>query len=127
MKDPVLSSKIDKIVEGQQLSEKLKDPVLLATEADYYYFQLQELDIGLALIDRDIDIKGSWSYALQIDILTKSERSAEAIETLKTNRTYVKSNPFLDPMRKVVEIYNTILFDSHADSQWKRSSWTAKH
>jgi hypothetical protein len=41
-----------------------------------------------------MDIKSScWYYALKVDILTKSKKYSEAIETLKLNIAYVKTNP----------------------------------
>lgn len=86
--------KIAKMVSDQLLSGKSKDPQTLAMGAEYYYFLGRDLETGLALINRALDIKkSSWYYSLKVDILTKSERYAEAIETLKLNMTYVKTNP----------------------------------
>jgi len=86
--------KIAKMVNEQLLSGKIKDPQLLAMGAEYYYFLGRNLDTGLTLINRAIDIRtSSWYYSLKVDILTKSSRYAEAIETLKLNIAYVKTNP----------------------------------
>lgn len=85
---------VAKMVNEQLLSGKIKDPQLLAAGAEYYYFRSQDLEIGLALVNLALGIKtSSWYYALKIDILTKSKRYDEAIETLKLNIAYVKTNP----------------------------------
>lgn len=85
---------VAKMVNDQLLSGKVKDPELLAMGAEYYYFLGRDLETGLALINRAIAIKtNSWYYALKVDILTKVQRYAEAIETLKLNMAYVKTNP----------------------------------
>ncbi|HYI79227.1 MAG TPA: DUF2911 domain-containing protein [Chryseolinea sp.] len=86
--------KIAKMVNEQLLSGKIKDPQLLAMGAEYFYFLGRDLETGLALVNQAIDIKtSSWYYALKVDILTKSKRYSEAIETLKLNIAYVKTNP----------------------------------
>jgi len=86
--------KIAKMVNEQLLSGKIKDPQLLAMGAEYYYFLGRDLETGLALVNKAIAIKPtSWYYALKIDILTKSKRFADAIETLRLNMAYVKPNP----------------------------------
>lgn len=86
--------KIAKMVNEQLLSGTIKDPQLLAMGAEYYYFLGRDLETGLALVNRAINIKtNSWFYALKVDILTKSKRYSEAIETLKLNIAYVKTNP----------------------------------
>ena len=86
--------KVAKMVNEELLSGKIKDPQLLAMGAEYYYFLGRDLETGLALVDRAIDIKtSSWYYSLRVDILTKSKRYPEAIETLKLNMAYVKANP----------------------------------
>jgi hypothetical protein len=85
--------KIAKIVNDQLLSGKIKDPQTLAMGAEYYYFLGRDLETALALINRAMDIKNSsWYYSLKIDILTKSKRYAEAIETLRLNIAYLKTN-----------------------------------
>jgi hypothetical protein len=84
---------IAKIV-NEQLLGKNKDPQLLAMGAEYYYYLGRDLQTGLALINEAIAIKAiSWYYTLKMDILSKSKRYAEAIETLKLNMAYVKPNP----------------------------------
>jgi hypothetical protein len=84
---------IAKIVD-EQLLGKSKDSQLLAMGAEYYYYLGRDLQTGLALINEAIAIKIiSWYYTLKIDILSKSKRYAEAIETLKLNMAYVKPNP----------------------------------
>jgi hypothetical protein len=86
--------KIAKMVNEQLLSGKIKDPQLLAMGAEYFYFLGRDLETGLALVNQAIDIKSSsWYYALKVDILTKSKKYLEAIETLKLNMAYVKTNP----------------------------------
>jgi hypothetical protein len=86
--------KIAKMVNEQLLSGKVKDPQLLAMGAEYFYFLGRDLETGLALVNQAIDIKtSSWYYALKVDILTKSKKYSEAIETLKVNMAYVKTNP----------------------------------
>lgn len=88
------SRKISKIVDEQLLSGNVKDPQVLAMGAEYYYFLNQDLETGLALINRAIDLETkSWYYTLKVDILTKSRKYSEAIETLKHNMAYVKKNP----------------------------------
>ncbi|MBN8786961.1 MAG: DUF2911 domain-containing protein [Terrimonas sp.] len=85
--------KIAKIVNDQLLSGKIKDPQTLAMGAEYYYFLGRDLETALALINRAMDIKNSsWYYSLKIDILTKNKRYAEAIETLRLNIAYLKTN-----------------------------------
>lgn len=85
--------KIAKIVNDQLLSGKIKDPQTLAMGAEYYYFLGRDLETALALINRAMDIKNSsWYYSLKIDILTKSKKYAEAIETLRLNIAYLKTN-----------------------------------
>jgi hypothetical protein len=84
---------IAKIV-NEQLLGKSKDPQLLAMGAEYYYYLGRDLETGLALINQAIAIKtNSWYYTVKIDILTKTNRYSEAIETLKLNMAYVKPNP----------------------------------
>lgn len=86
--------KIARMVNDQLLSGKIQDPQILAMGAEYYYFSGRDLDTGLALVNRAIDIKSSsWYYSLKVDILTKSKRYTEAIEALKLAMTYVKKNP----------------------------------
>ena len=86
--------KVSNMVNDQLLSGKIKDPQILAMGAEYYYFSGRDLDTGLALVNRAIDIKtNSWYYSLKVDILTKSKKYTEAIETLKLNMAYVKTNP----------------------------------
>jgi hypothetical protein len=86
--------KIAKMVNDQLLSGKIKDPQLLAMGAEYYYFLGRDSETGLALVNRAIDIKpSSWYYSLKVDILLMGKRYAEAIETLKLNMAYVKTNP----------------------------------
>lgn len=86
--------KIAKMVNDQLLSGKIKDPQLLAMGAEYYYFLGRDFETGLALVNRAIDIKpSSWYYSLKVDILLMGKRYAEAIETLKLNMAYVKTNP----------------------------------
>ncbi len=88
------AKQVAKMVEEQLLSGKLRDPQLLAMGAEYYYFQGRELETGLALVNRAIDIKpNSWYYALKVDMLATGKRYAEAIETLKLSMAYVKTNP----------------------------------
>lgn len=85
---------ITRMVNDQLLSGKINDPQALAMGAEYYYFLGRDLETGLALVNRAIDIKeSSWYYSLKVDILTRSKRYAEAIETLKINMAYVKTNP----------------------------------
>ncbi|HZI25025.1 MAG TPA: DUF2911 domain-containing protein [Chryseolinea sp.] len=86
--------KIAKMVNEQLLSGKIKDPQLLAMGAEYFYFLGRDLETGLALVNQAMDIKSSsWYYALKVDILTKSKKYSDAIETLKLNMAYVKTNP----------------------------------
>ncbi len=86
--------KIAKMVNDQLLSGKIKDPQLLAMGAEYYYFLGRDLETGLALVNRAIDIKPSaWYYSLKVDILLVDKKYAEAIETLKLNMAYVRTNP----------------------------------
>ena len=86
--------KVAKMVNDQLLSGKIKDPQTLAMGAEYYYFLGRDLETGLALVNRALDIKiNSWYYSLKVDILTKSKRYTEAIETLKLNMAYVTTNP----------------------------------
>lgn len=86
--------RIVKMVNDQLLSGKIKDSQALAMGAEYYYFLGRDLETGLALVNRAIDIKtSSWYYSLKVDILIKSKRYAEAIETLKLNMIYLKTNP----------------------------------
>ncbi len=86
--------KIAKMVNDRLLSGKIKDPQLLAMGAEYYYFLGRDLETGLALVNRAIDIKpSSWYYSLKVDILLMGKRYTEAIETLKFNMAYVKTNP----------------------------------
>ncbi|HZB13728.1 MAG TPA: DUF2911 domain-containing protein, partial [Chryseolinea sp.] len=86
--------KIAKMVNEELLPGKIKDPQLLAMGAEYFYFLGRDLETGLALVNQAIDIKSSsWYYALKVDILTKSKKYSEAIETLKLNMAYVKTNP----------------------------------
>jgi hypothetical protein len=86
--------KVARMVNDQLLSGKIKDPQQLAMGAEYYYFLGRDLETGLALINRAIDIKtSSWYYSLKVDILAKSKRYPEAIETLKLNMAYAKTNP----------------------------------
>ena len=62
--------------------------------AEYYYFQNKDLETGLKLINKALDIeKKSWFYGLKKDILCKSKKFKEALETLKTGMDYVKTNP----------------------------------
>jgi hypothetical protein len=76
------------------LSGKIKDPQLLAMCAEYYYFLDRDLETGIALINKALDYKQtSWYYALKVDLLTKRKQYTEAIETLKLNMAYVKTNP----------------------------------
>jgi hypothetical protein len=76
------------------LSGKIKDPQLLAMGAEYYYFLDRDLETGIALINKALDYKQtSWYYALKVDLLTKRKQYTEAIETLKLNMAYVKTNP----------------------------------
>ncbi len=85
---------LKKLVNEQLLSGKVKDPQLLAMGAEYYYFQNKDLETGLKLINKAIDIeKKSWFYGLKTDILSKSKKFKEALETLKTGMDYVKTNP----------------------------------
>jgi len=86
--------KVAKIVNEQLLSGKVKDAQTLAMGAEYYYFLGRDLETGLALINKAMDISTtSWYYALKVDILTKQKRYDEAIETLKRNMAFVKTNP----------------------------------
>ncbi len=85
---------ITRMVNDQLLSGKINDPQTLAMGAEYYYFLGRDLETGLALINRAIRIKeSSWYHSLKADILIKSKKYTEAIETLKTNMAYVKTNP----------------------------------
>lgn len=86
--------RIKKMVNDELLPGKIKDQQLLAMGAEYYYFLGQDLETGLALVNRALDIQtSSWYYSLKVDILTKSKRYNEAIETLKATMAYVKTNP----------------------------------
>lgn len=86
--------KVAKMVSEQLLSGKIKDPQLLAMGAEYYYMLGRDLETGLALINKALDIKiSSWYYSLKVDFLIKGKKYAEAIETLKLNMAYVKTNP----------------------------------
>jgi len=83
-----------KIVNEDLLSGKIKDPQLLAMGAEYYYFLDRDLETGIALVSKAIDYKiTSWYYSLKVDLLTKSKRYTEAIEILKLNMAYLKTNP----------------------------------
>lgn len=86
--------KIAKMVSDHLLSGEIKDPQTLAMGAEYYYFLGRDLETGLALVNRAMDIKtSSWYYSLKVDILAKNKRYTEAIEALKLNMAYVKTNP----------------------------------
>jgi hypothetical protein len=86
--------KVAEMVKDHLLSGKVKDPQLLAMGAEYYYFLGRDLETGLALVNRAIDIKPrSWYYELKANILVSGKRYPEAMETLKLNRAYVKTNP----------------------------------
>lgn len=83
-----------KMVNEDLLSGKIKDPQLLAMGAEYYYFLDRDLETGIALINKAMDYKAtSWYYSLKVDLLTRSEKYSQAIETLKLNMAYVKANP----------------------------------
>jgi hypothetical protein len=87
-------AKIQKIVSEQLLSGSVPDAPTLAMGAEYYYMLGRNLDTGLTLVDLALRIKPtSWYYALKTDILTKKEEYAEAIEAVKLNLNYLKSNP----------------------------------
>jgi hypothetical protein len=82
------------MVTDDLLSGKIQDPQLLAMAAEYFYFEGRDLETGIALINKAIDYKEtSWYYALKMDLLTKSKMYNAAIETLKHNMKYVKTNP----------------------------------
>lgn len=86
--------KVMKMVNKDLLSGKTKDPQLLAMGAEYYYFLDRDLETGIALINKAMDYKiTSWYYKLKVDLLTKSKKYTEAIETLKLHMAYVKKNP----------------------------------
>lgn len=83
-----------KMVNEDLLSGKIKDPQLLAMGAEYYYFLGRDLETGIALINKAIDYKPtSWYYSLKVDLLTRSEKYPQAIETLMLSMAYVKTNP----------------------------------
>jgi hypothetical protein len=82
------------MVKEDLLGGKIKDPLVLAMGAEYYYFLNQDLESGLALVNKALEIKNdSWYYSLKVDILSKLERFPEAMETLKIGINYVKTNP----------------------------------
>lgn len=86
--------KVTKMVNEQLLSGQIKDPQVFAMGAEYYYFSNQDLTTALVLINKAIDLKmESWYYSLKVDILTKRKNYTEAIETLKLNMAYAKTNP----------------------------------
>jgi len=88
------NKKVMKMVNEDLLSGKIKDPQLLAMGAEYYYFLDRDLETGITLVNKAIDYKTtSWYYSLKVDLLTKSKKYTEAIETLKLNMAYVKTNP----------------------------------
>lgn len=83
-----------KMVNEELLAGKVKDSDVLAVGADYYYFLNTELETALKLINLAIDLrKVSWYYDLKIDILTSRKQYEEALETLKIEMDYVKTNP----------------------------------
>lgn len=83
-----------KLTNDLLLSKESLDSQRLAMGAEYYYFANRDLEMGLALVNRALDIQvNAWYYSLKTDILVKSERYAEAIETLRQSMSYVKSNP----------------------------------
>ncbi len=85
---------LKKQVNEQLLSDKVKDPQLLAMGAEYYYFQNKDLETGLKLINKALEIREkSWYYGLKTDLLTKSKKYEEALKTLKIGMDYVKNNP----------------------------------
>lgn len=92
--DTQTDESLKKMVNEQLLSGKVKDPQVLAMGAEYYYFKNTDLETGLKLVNKALEIKEkSWFYGLKTDILTRSENYKEALETLKLGMDYVKSNP----------------------------------